>query len=327
MKIIFSRKGFDSAAGKAPSPIIEQEPISLPIPTLERSCGLQKSFSDLKGLTEHPLFPLLSEDVSLGTVFPAIRKKEMHFYYEGGRVCAYKSGEFYTNASFLHGKTDKSGDVKISLEQNRDVSATTYLRIKENCRLHWASTAGESRLIASLFPHFSLAKCDLALTEPMLLDVEVRFPKLLDQEENQNKIDLLFLMSNGTMCFIEVKRTKDGRVRASEGKKPEVLKQLCRYRQCLRPDEGILEVYKGVLFIIGKVFGRQFGAVPKTIFSNVPLLFVGDPVVGQPKKGGDVWLRTTLQKADRWELDREVVPIDGCVEPVVALRKFFARLQ
>jgi Nucleotide modification associated domain 3 len=37
MRIIFSRKGFDSAAGKAPSPIMEGEPISLPIPTGRRS--------------------------------------------------------------------------------------------------------------------------------------------------------------------------------------------------------------------------------------------------------------------------------------------------
>jgi hypothetical protein len=37
MKIIFSRKGFDSAAGKAPSPIIGGMPISLPIPTERRS--------------------------------------------------------------------------------------------------------------------------------------------------------------------------------------------------------------------------------------------------------------------------------------------------
>lgn len=37
MKISFSRKGFDSGAGGAPSPIIEGEPISLPIPTRHRS--------------------------------------------------------------------------------------------------------------------------------------------------------------------------------------------------------------------------------------------------------------------------------------------------
>jgi hypothetical protein len=37
MKIVFSRKGFDSAAGRAPSPIINGRPISLPIPTRRRS--------------------------------------------------------------------------------------------------------------------------------------------------------------------------------------------------------------------------------------------------------------------------------------------------
>lgn len=37
MRMIFSRKGFDSAAGKFPSPIIKGEPISLPIPTERRS--------------------------------------------------------------------------------------------------------------------------------------------------------------------------------------------------------------------------------------------------------------------------------------------------
>ena len=33
MRVIFSRKGFDSSAGGCPSPIIDGQPISLPIPT------------------------------------------------------------------------------------------------------------------------------------------------------------------------------------------------------------------------------------------------------------------------------------------------------
>ena len=37
MKVVFSRKGFDSAAGGAPSPIINGRPISLPIPADDRS--------------------------------------------------------------------------------------------------------------------------------------------------------------------------------------------------------------------------------------------------------------------------------------------------
>ena len=37
MRIIFSRKGFDTGSGGAPSPIIDGKPISLPIPTKRRS--------------------------------------------------------------------------------------------------------------------------------------------------------------------------------------------------------------------------------------------------------------------------------------------------
>jgi hypothetical protein len=37
MRIIFSRKGFDSGSGGAPSPIIDERPVSLPIPTRHRS--------------------------------------------------------------------------------------------------------------------------------------------------------------------------------------------------------------------------------------------------------------------------------------------------
>ena len=48
MKIIFSRKGFDSSAGGAPSPIIDERPISLPIPTKGRS---KTTYADL-GLSE-----------------------------------------------------------------------------------------------------------------------------------------------------------------------------------------------------------------------------------------------------------------------------------
>lgn len=48
MKIIFSRKGFDSAAGGAPSPVVDGRPVSLPIPT-RRQSGI--TYADL-GLGE-----------------------------------------------------------------------------------------------------------------------------------------------------------------------------------------------------------------------------------------------------------------------------------
>ena len=49
VKIVFSRKGFDSSAGGGPSPIIGGRPISLPIPA---GCASATSYRDL-GLGDH----------------------------------------------------------------------------------------------------------------------------------------------------------------------------------------------------------------------------------------------------------------------------------
>ena len=49
MRIVFSRKGFDSASGGGPSPVVEGRPLSLPIPTSGHS---RTTYGDL-GLGEH----------------------------------------------------------------------------------------------------------------------------------------------------------------------------------------------------------------------------------------------------------------------------------
>ena len=50
MKIVFSRKGFDSAAGGGPSPIVDGRPLSLPIPA---NGGLSRTTYGTLGLGEH----------------------------------------------------------------------------------------------------------------------------------------------------------------------------------------------------------------------------------------------------------------------------------
>jgi hypothetical protein len=61
MRVIFSRKGFDSAAGKAPSPIIGGEPISLPIPT-ERRSETSYRLAGLGKIVEHMTKGRISAD-------------------------------------------------------------------------------------------------------------------------------------------------------------------------------------------------------------------------------------------------------------------------
>ena len=50
MRIIFSRKGFDSSSGGGPSPIVDGRPVSLPIPDTK---GLSRTTYGALGLGEH----------------------------------------------------------------------------------------------------------------------------------------------------------------------------------------------------------------------------------------------------------------------------------
>ncbi|MFW5634222.1 MAG: hypothetical protein ACOCYR_04945 [Erythrobacter sp.] len=54
MKIVFSRKGFDTSAGGGPSPIVAGRPVSLPIPAARNAAGAASvtTYGDL-GLGEH----------------------------------------------------------------------------------------------------------------------------------------------------------------------------------------------------------------------------------------------------------------------------------
>jgi hypothetical protein len=64
MKLIFSRKGFDSGSGGGPSPIVDGRPVSLPIPagrgevsrTRYRDIGLGAHVSDAEALCHHDPF-------------------------------------------------------------------------------------------------------------------------------------------------------------------------------------------------------------------------------------------------------------------------------
>jgi hypothetical protein len=65
LRVIFSRKGFDSQAGKVPSPIVKGRPVSLPIPTAKQTRS-HTSFKDLDsgGLN----YGALVEEVTRGRI-------------------------------------------------------------------------------------------------------------------------------------------------------------------------------------------------------------------------------------------------------------------
>lgn len=86
MRIVFSRKGFDSAAGGVPSPIIDGRPTSLPIPTQTRS---QTTYGDLS----------LGDIVEQMTGGRLTRESLCHYdpMFESGRVAFGQTGAAQTH--------------------------------------------------------------------------------------------------------------------------------------------------------------------------------------------------------------------------------------
>ncbi len=82
MKIIFSRKGFDSGSGGAPSPIIDGRPVSLPIPA-----GWTPSITTYADLG----LGAIVEQVTKGRIAGA-RRCHQDPMFEGGRCAFGQSG-------------------------------------------------------------------------------------------------------------------------------------------------------------------------------------------------------------------------------------------
>ena len=99
MKIVFSRKGFDSSSGGYPSPIIDGTPVSLPIPTNKRS------------VTTY-------EDLGLGDIVEQITKRRLRRF----SFCHYDP--MFENGRCAFGQT---GAAQSHLKNNGIVEGDTFL--------------------------------------------------------------------------------------------------------------------------------------------------------------------------------------------------------
>jgi hypothetical protein len=280
--------------------------------------GLQKYFSGMEGLRAHEFFDKtgIVDDLRSGTVFAAIRKEEVHFYYSGARLCVYKKGRLPTKGTVLSnnryiGITEpgKSRDVAIPCEW---FSPEKYQELKQNCR-KWRPGESELEIVSQLFPEFSFSASGLPPERARLLDIEIRFPGAVGSKKAQDMIDCLFITPRGILVFVEVKRSSNGEARSNGKGQPAVVNQLKGYKQQLTSDEEMVEhikhVYAGVNSTLSTIFGD--GSQPRTIndiFRRVPLLIVGKAST-QSKASKETWQRDLL--ATQFVLDSEIIGIDG----------------
>ena len=147
MKIVFSRKGFDSGSGRGPSPIVDGRPISLPIPDTKNLS--RTSYRDL-GLGE------LATKASGGTVNSDTLCHHDPMFLDNG-TCVF--GQFGGQVTLLENAGVSVGDVFLFFGWFRGEGQPDhhrifgYLEVEEILRLDGADEANIERFRSIDHPH------------------------------------------------------------------------------------------------------------------------------------------------------------------------------
>lgn len=222
----------------------------------------KKQITALRNNKNGALFNLLKNDIKRGVVFPAIRKNEIYFYYEGG--CLYK----FSNGVFSRDKQyEKYG---------YDENLSSYESAKKQIENKFTNANGgdkERRLLNSLYSHtFNINN----RRNVVVLDIEVNLNGLTACGK---KCDLvLFNVSSNNLMFAEGKVFSDSRVNVRHGKMPEVIAQVNEYSAAINEQrEVIISQYGSYVDLINELFGTNY-SVPQKIIQPAKLLVYETPL-------------------------------------------------
>ncbi|OUR79605.1 hypothetical protein A9Q83_04195 [Alphaproteobacteria bacterium 46_93_T64] len=234
-----------------------------------------------------------------GEFFAAFRENKLDFYFAGSRPFSRNSKSYRMNDAYFPSKGEaspKSGEILVPAD---DIDRN-FIAIKQRCQLK-GKASRENFQISKLFRNFSAIANKFDGKKPLLIDVEATFYSL-DHEEGRrsDRIDLVFLMPNKKLFFVEVKRRRDSRVRSAIGK-PEVISQVGKYNAQLKCRENqIVKAYKNSISLVNELFDTQI-PMPEGVVRPVALLIVDDPgdmpMDNQKStKNGDIWLQPALNE-------------------------------
>lgn len=192
------------------------------------------------------LFLRLKTDITLGVVFPAVRKGEIHFYYKGG--CLYK----FNGVSFVRDKDYE----KYSQGTNGLDEYEKAKKENENKFANADGTPKERQLLDILYKNtFNLN----LKSEVVVLDIEVR---LNGEIGGNKKCDMVLLNTQQPLpqiMFVEGKVFSDKRIKRQKGNNPEVIEQVNLYTKAIHEQEiAIVFEYINHINIINELFGTTF---------------------------------------------------------------------
>ena len=212
------------------------------------------------------------KDISIGSVFPAIRTDRIDFYHKGGKLFTFDKDGFKTHikyASVYKSKDDYIPESKISSLEKITSFVDGYERIKENCSLY---SGVEATGVSCIYSNYSYvaSKSDI-----VVLDIEVSLESL-DPDKNQDRIDILILDNKRKrLIFCEAKHYSNKEIWSQSGSSPEVVEQVRRYeKQICSKDTHILDEYSNYIKAVNKIFTLKL-PYPVNIDKGVILMVFG----------------------------------------------------
>ena len=216
------------------------------------------------------IFNLLKKDIMSGVVFPAVRKNQIYFYYEGG--CLYK----FSNGKFMRDKAFEKYGSEIKGLSSYEIAKKQV----ENKFTNKMGSVKERRLLNALYSHtFGNER----LFDTVVLDIEVNLNGTVSCGK---KCDLvLYNVPSGEIMFVEGKVFADNRVNAKKGNTPEVIEQVNVYSLAIDEQaQTIINEYANHVDIVNCLFGTQY-PLPKKLIQPAKLLVYETPLKLRTFKG------------------------------------------
>ena len=226
-------------------------------------CLNEKQIDALYSNKNIELFNLLKNDIKSGEVFPAVRKNQIYFYYDGGCLYKFANGKFTRDKAFeKYGcKTERLSPYETAKKQVEN----KFTNIKGNDK--------ERRLLNSLYRHTYGRERNY---NTVVLDIEVNLNGIIG---GGKKCDLvLYNVPLGKIMFVEGKVFFDSRVNVKCGLIPEVISQVNIYTEAIAEQEqNVIKQYKNHVDIINHLFGTKYPA-PTKLVQPAKLLVYETPV-------------------------------------------------
>ena len=224
----------------------------------------------------------IEQDCKNQNVFLAIRDNRIDLYHKGGKLFTYDRSGFKTHLKYASvissNKKDYLTEAELLDYKLASDFESSYLRIKENCSNY---TGIEALGVSEIYHKHSY----LSDSNIIVLDVEISFESLND-ENNQDRIDiLLFNKDSRTLQFVEAKHFSNNEIWSRTT--PKVISQIKRYEsQIAKRKPEILSEYIDYIKIINRIFSLILPE-PVEVDNNVTLLIFGfdnDQKSGRLKK-------------------------------------------